>query len=119
LEFGLEAGTYFYYPSGDFREEVEECGDQGVKHKYIYRLDFGSYSYLSVYGDGTKYTLKEITKNGTYYNNGETFCPEEDTEMMVYFEGSHEFTYLPMYDQSNGMLLRGVKNVLVIRDGDE
>ncbi len=120
LEFGTApVGSYFFYPSSDQREETEDCGQQGTKHKYIFRMDAGSYSYLYVYDSGTKYRLKEITKDGSMYDNGDTFYPYADTEMIVNFEGNHEFTYLPMYDADSGILLRGVRNVLVIRDGDE
>lgn len=120
LEFDTDAvGTYYYYPSSDKRVETEDCGKQGIKHKYIFKQDAASYAYLYVYGNGKRYKFNEITKNGSAYKNGEAFYPDEDTEMMVYFEGLHEFTYLPMYDEGSGMLLRGVKNVLVIRDGDE
>lgn len=73
------------------------------------------------WGKVNGYQLDHILVNGNRVDDcywGWDYITAETSIIGVY-RPKHEFTYLPMYLPANGMLLRGVRNVLVIRDGDE
>ena len=108
-----------YYCSG-----YSGTPDKSDAFVHRFTTDVERQVYVNFYGWWGKvngYQLDHILVNGNRVDDcywGWDYITAETSFVGVY-KPKHEFTYLPMYLPANGMLLRGVRQVRVIRDGDE
>lgn len=118
------------YSYGSYKELIlsGRVGEDGWHYKYL--TENGRRQYYYVYGStstGQYKYLSSGTDNGSTFHSGPS--PYDDQEYWFYTNGGDhtivfnykkngDFTYLPMYYPSNGMLIRGVNVKQLIRDGD-